>query len=168
MKRWARFFFVLYAAMMLWLLFDRSGPEPDIPYWQQIRCNMNLDPFHTIQGYWNILTNRAYYVEKWGSASVYFAHARIAVINLIGNVIMFVPLGYFVPTVWVKCRSLLRCLLVSALMIVCVEILQLFTLLGSCDVDDLILNLVGVILGYGLCRLSHRKKHRKRRGKKRK
>ena len=39
---------------------------------------------------------------------------------------------------------LLMCILAIAL----VEVLQLVTLLGSCDIDDLILNLSGMILGY--------------------
>lgn len=37
--------------------------------------------------------------------------------------------------------------------IVAVELLQLFTLLGSCDIDDLILNMIGAFLGYGLFRM---------------
>ena len=36
------------------------------------------------------------------------------------------------------------------LLIAVVETTQLFTLLGSCDVDDLILNLLGAALGYGI------------------
>ena len=34
--------------------------------------------------------------------------------------------------------------------------MRLFTLLGSCDVDDLLLNLLGVLLGWGLLRLFSR------------
>ena len=34
--------------------------------------------------------------------------------------------------------------------ITAVELTQLFTLLGSCDIDDLILNVVGAAVGYGL------------------
>jgi glycopeptide antibiotics resistance protein len=37
-----------------------------------------------------------------------------------------------------------------AITISCVEILQLFTLLGYCDVDDLILNTLGAAIGYGI------------------
>ena len=40
--------------------------------------------------------------------------------------------------------------------IAAVEAVQLFTLLGSCDVDDLLLNLLGVLLGWGLLRLFSR------------
>lgn len=163
MKKWARFFFMVYGALMLWLLFDRGGATPGVPYWQQVQQNMNLDPFHTVGGYWHILTSRAYYIEKWGSASVYFYHARIAFVNLAGNVVMFIPLGYFIPAVWKKRRSFFRCFFCALGMILAVEIAQLLTLLGSCDVDDLILNMLGVILGYGFFRMIHRKKRRKHR-----
>lgn len=166
MKKWMRFFFFVYAAMMLWLLFDRGGAVGNVPYWQQVQQNANLKPFHTVGSYWHILANRAYYVEKWESASIYFYHARFAFVNLAGNVIMFVPLGYLIPAVWKKCRGFFRCLLTAAGMILVVEVSQLLTLRGRCDIDDLILNMIGVILGYGISCLSHRKKHRKHRRKK--
>ena len=163
MRKWVRFFFLVYVTMMLWLLFDRSGAVKGVPYWQQVQQNINLKPFHTVGSYWHILTNRAYYVEKWESASIYFYHARIAFVNLAGNVVMFVPLGCFIPAVWKKCASLFRCFFCALGMILAVEIFQLLTLLGSCDVDDLILNMAGVVLGYGIYRLYHPKKHKKNR-----
>ena len=45
-----RFLFLLYAALLLWLLFDRSVDWTEgIPYRQQIKNNVNLIPFHTIK-----------------------------------------------------------------------------------------------------------------------
>ena len=75
---------------------------------------------------------------------------RAALINLLGNVVMFVPLGLFLPLIFTKLRKLWRTLFTVTLLIAVVEIAQLFTLLGSCDVDDLILNLLGAALGYGI------------------
>ena len=46
----------------------------------------------------------------------------------------------------------------SAGLIVCVELVQLVTLLGHCDVDDLILNLIGVSMGYLLWALTLRRR----------
>jgi glycopeptide antibiotics resistance protein len=37
---------------------------------------------------------------------------------------------------------------VSVVIICAIELLQLFTLTGVCDVDDLILNMTGVLIGY--------------------
>ena len=57
-------------------------------------------------------------------------------------------------------RRFSRCLLVSLGLLALVEVTQLFTLLGSGDVDDLILNLLGVLLGYALFRLAARLRRR--------
>jgi glycopeptide antibiotics resistance protein len=77
---------------------------------------------------------------------------RHALVNLVGNVIMFVPLGFFAAKLWEGFRPLWRCLLWGGLIIVCVELIQLFALVGSCDFDDLMLNVLGIGLGYGLYR----------------
>jgi glycopeptide antibiotics resistance protein len=146
--------FVIYGALMLYLLFIRNRTSLESSeYWLQVRENCNLTPFHTIRDYWHVLTNKAYYLEKWQSYDVYLRNVRHAVINLVGNVVMFVPLGYFLPKLSRKNRSFLGTFLVSAGLILAVEVMQLLTLLGSCDVDDLILNLVGVTLGFALWKL---------------
>ena len=72
----------------------------------------------------------------------------MAVINLGGNIIMFIPLGFLLPKVFRKLSSLPRILLITAGIITAVELIQLFTLVGSCDIDDLILNVLGAALGY--------------------
>ena len=41
------------------------------------------------------------------------------------------------------------CGVIPAAIITAVELIQLFTLVGSCDVDDLILNVIGSAIGYG-------------------
>ena len=69
-------------------------------------------------------------------------------INLAGNVVLFIPIGYFLPRLWGKMRNFLRFSFTCVLSICLVELLQLLTLLGSLDIDDLILNLCGMILGY--------------------
>ena len=146
--------FGCYGILMLYLLFIRGRHAVEgIPYWEQVLNNYNLIPFHTVGNYWHILTNKEYYVEKWEAYSVYRYHARHAFINLAGNVAMFVPLGFLLPAASEKKRTFFRTFFPSAGLIVAVEVLQLFTLLGSCDIDDLILNAIGVVLGYGLWKL---------------
>lgn len=133
--------FALYGALMLWLLFHRSGAIEGVEYWEQVHMSINLRLFHTIAKYGRLLgSSRAYLV-------------RTAIINLFGNVIMFIPLGFFLPLVFQKLQKLWKTLLTTALSISLIELLQLFTLLGSCDVDDLILNLVGAAIGYGIHKL---------------
>ena len=143
--------FALYAGLMLWLLFFQSARIPDYgpaDYWQQVQGNLNLEPFRTVGNYLDVLLRKPYYLSKWGDMYAY--QARHAVINLAGNVGMFVPLGCFLPVVFPKLRKLWKTLLAVALVVCAVEVLQLLSLLGNCDVDDLILNLIGAAMGYGI------------------
>lgn len=134
--------FGIYCALMLWLLFDRPGSAEGIPYWQQMQSNLNLIPFRTLKLFSGLLDDHRPHL------------VRLAVVNLWGNVVMFIPLGLFLPLISANLRKPWKALLLSALIITAVELLQLFTLLGSCDVDDLILNLLGSALGYWLYRLT--------------
>lgn len=126
-----------YCALMLWLLFDRPGFTPGIPYWEQFAGQVNLIPFRTLRHFARLLDSSVH------------AYVRTAVINLGGNVIMFIPLGFLLPKVFPKLSSLPRILLLTSGIITAVEILQLFTLVGCCDIDDLILNVIGAAIGYG-------------------
>ena len=71
---------------------------------------------------------------------------------------MFIPLGFGLPWVYKRLRRFWKTLLTAAGLIVCVELVQLVTLLGHCDVDDLILNLIGVSMGYLLWALTLRRR----------
>ena len=128
----------VYSAFMLWLLFDRPGYDPTIPYWEQVTQQLNLVPFRTLRLFANLLDSSVR------------SHILMAVINLGGNIIMFIPLGLLLPKVFPKLSTLPLVLLATAMVITLVEITQLFTLVGSCDIDDLILNLLGAAIGYGI------------------
>lgn len=156
-KRVWNILFCLYGVLMLILLFDRSSMAGDIPYWQQVGANMNLQPFHTIGNFMDVLLRKEYYLEKWGSALTYAGQARLAVVNLLGNVVMFVPLGFFLPKVSPRQRKFWRAMVTTALIILLVEMIQLFSLRGICDVDDLILNVLGAAIGYALYQMFTKK-----------
>lgn len=133
-----RFLFVVYAALLLWLLFDRSFDWTEgLSYRQQLKNNISLIPFLTIKNYWNVVCRQEY--------NALFFHC---VINLAGNVVLFIPIGYFLPRLWIKMRRFFPFLFTCILSVCLVEILQVLTLLGSMDIDDLILNLFGMIVGY--------------------
>ena len=65
------------------------------------------------------------------------------------NILLFVPLGFLLPSVWKECRTLTRTLLMGFGLSLCIEIVQLFNYRLT-DVDDLITNTLGTVLGYGL------------------
>lgn len=132
--------FGLYCALMLWLLFARPGYAEGIPYGEQLRWN--LIPFETIARFLRMLHSSDPGLQ------------RHAVINLIGNVIMFIPLGFCLPVLFQRQRKLWAVLLTTALVIILVELTQLITLVGSCDTDDLILNILGAAIGYGIFKIT--------------
>lgn len=143
-----RFLFLIYGIVMLWLLFGRPrGWIDGLTYKQMLRQNMNLVPLLTIRNYW--------YVVQHGTNPALLRHC---IINLAGNVLLFIPIGYWIVRLWPRFRNFLLFLATCAGLILMVETLQLFTLLGSFDIDDVILNLVGMTLGYFYALLRHRKK----------
>ena len=133
-----RFLFLLYMGLMIWLLFFRGRARaPGLDYWQAVQDNFNIIPFYTIDNYVNVIVN-------YPNSSL-FVHCFI---NLVGNVVMFIPAGWLLPRLFAPMRKFFRFLLTCFVSILLVEVFQLFTLLGSFDVDDIILNLAGMIIGF--------------------
>ena len=145
-----RLLFVAYIAFMLWLLFvNGRGSEAGLPYWEQVRTNMNLTPLRTIGNY--------LYVLQHSQNKALWQHCFI---NLAGNVLLFIPAGLLLPRIWYRFRTFWKYLLCCLLSVGLIEAIQLFSLRGSLDVDDLILNLSGMLLGYIAYRITHRKKEK--------
>ena len=142
LARW-QLLLILYGGIMLWLLFDRSNRWVDgTPYWKQLLSNANFVPFYTLKNYLSVLLdppNRTLLKES--------------IINLGGNVFLFIPAGWLFPKVWPFLRKFFVFLPFCAGVILLVEIIQLFTFLGCFDVDDLILNLFGMTLGFVLFKI---------------
>ncbi len=133
-----RFLFLVYCAAMLWLLFDRPvGWTEGLSYGEQLRQNANLQPFYTIKNYWYVLKS---------NTNPYLV--RHCFINLAGNILLFIPMGWLLPQLWKKQRNFLCFFVTCSAAIFLVEALQLLTLLGSFDVDDWILNISGMVLGF--------------------
>ena len=79
-------------------------------------------------------------------------------INLIGNTALFIPSGIILPILYPKLDSLWKVLAVGKFISIGVEILQLPFPSRVTDVDDLILNMVGLVIGYGIYALADRRK----------
>ena len=72
---------------------------------------------------------------------------RHSFINIIGNVIMFMPVGFLLPLIYTKVESCKKVVAIGFCISLLVEVSQLFLIRGT-DVDDLILNTLGTLLGY--------------------
>ena len=69
-------------------------------------------------------------------------------LNLAGNVIGFVPFGFFLSVVSRRGRIWRNAVLMGFGFSLCIETTQLIFKIGSFDVDDILLNTTGSILGY--------------------
>ncbi|ATF16223.1 VanZ family protein [Brevibacillus sp. HB1.2] len=101
---------------------------------KRLRYQSNLVPFHEIENYVRSIRN----YQSWHSA-----------VNFVGNVIAFMPLGFLLPLLFPKkAGSLFRVTLLSLLLSLGVELTQLVMNVGTFDVDDLLLNTAGGMIGY--------------------
>ena len=160
---WEAFLFLGYTVVMLYFLFFRTRTVTEgLTYWDQIQRNCNLIPWKTVGNYWDVLVRPEYYIAKWESVSIYRYQAAVALINILGNIGMFVPYGTFLPAMWQNLRKVWKVFLAGILSILAVEVCQLLTLRGRFDIDDVLLNMIGIMLGYGLWRLTHRSSKKKK------
>lgn len=78
----------------------------------------------------------------------FYKLGMISVLNLGGNILAFMPFGFFRPVISRKKSGFFKTLIEGCLLSCVVEVIQLLTNVGSFDVDDIILNTLGVFLGY--------------------
>lgn len=71
-----------------------------------------------------------------------------AALNILANIILFIPYGFLLPFTYKKCRSFIKSISIIFFSILIIELFQLVTMLGSFDVDDIILNVFGASVGY--------------------
>lgn len=122
---------------MLWLLFIRCRGIPVTDYWHQVAGRINLVPFSSMGSMLRTLWRNPRLDVLW-----------VVIYNLGGNIVMFIPLGFFLPALWEKFRGFRRCMAAVAGIMALVELSQMLTLRGFCEIDDLILNLLGAALGW--------------------
>ncbi len=136
-------FFFLYCGIMIWLLFFGTRQPNYGEYWAQVAGNYSVKPLYTIRNYLWVLRHSS-------NASL----IRHCAVNLIGNVFLFIPAGYFFPRLWHFFRPFWRFFLTVFFLLLLIEGLQLFSLRGRLDVDDILLNLTGLTMGYLLYKFS--------------
>ncbi len=73
---------------------------------------------------------------------------RTVIVNLVGNVAAFMPLGIILPILNQKNARFFRIFFVSMFFSGLIEFLQLVYHVGIFDVDDILLNTCGAVLGY--------------------
>ena len=122
--------FLLYLGVLAYFLFfseayGRGDKGDAIRY--------NLTPFFEI---WRF----SHYRELVGSHSF--------LVNVYGNILAFVPFGFFLPVLFRNIDKGIRPVICGFLFSLMVETIQLVSRVGIFDVDDLILNTAGVLAGF--------------------
>lgn len=97
----------------------------------RLRMVSNLMPLREIEGYLRDLGD------------------GVSFMNFFGNIAAFMPLGFLLPMVCgVRSMTLPKVLLLSFGVSLALESLQLVLFIGTFDVDDIIMNTAGGLLGY--------------------
>lgn len=122
--------FLAYLLLLVYVVFF----SPVFGRADQSVYRYNLTLFHEIGRYYGVGI-------RTGSWNLFW-------LNVVGNICVFVPWGVFLPKLFEKCRKLPLVLLLSFELSLVVEIIQLIMRVGCFDVDDLLLNTIGGILGY--------------------
>jgi glycopeptide antibiotics resistance protein len=73
--------------------------------------------------------------------------------NLVGNLVLLLPVGLVGPIVFLWMDRWWRVLLAAVALSLAIEVAQLWVPDRSADVDDLLLNVAGAILGYAILRV---------------
>ena len=91
-----------------------------------------------------------------------YDNRRDLLLNLIGNVALFIPTGIILPILFRKRSSFWRVLASGVLISLGIEILQLPFAVRATDIDDLLMNAMGIAIGYGFYTLINTMCHRRR------
>ncbi|MFZ3131657.1 MAG: VanZ family protein [Desulfosporosinus sp.] len=116
-----------YTAVLIWEVFlgkyrSHGGPR-----------RYNLTPLKTITGY----------IEHFESFG-----ASVILINLAGNIVAFMPLGFLLPLVFKRTSRLIVITRIILITSITIEICQYVFNVGGLDIDDVLLNTIGGLLGY--------------------
>ena len=105
-----------------------------------LRTSFNIIPFNTIK----------LYIQGYINGIVNFKNFSV---NIVGNILAFMPYGIFLPLIFKKFRKYYKFLIAMIIIVVVIELLQFITMSGSCDIDDLILNVLGASIIYFIFRI---------------
>ncbi|AKN33749.1 teicoplanin resistance protein VanZ [Clostridium carboxidivorans P7] len=124
--------FIFYILFLIKLLLLSRVPLFEVFNSQRtLHRSINLIPFHSISEYISGSTINL---------------RRFAFSNLVGNIIIFIPLGIYL-TLFKKDKRIIPNLLFIFIVSLFVEVIQGLLALGTADIDDIILNCLGGLVG---------------------
>jgi glycopeptide antibiotics resistance protein len=130
------FMYLLYLAQMT--IFPLNIGIP-------IERRVSLIPFRTIMQLTPILLKHGLMTNAHES------HLNAGAINIIGNIIVFIPVGILIPLISKRVTRFKTTIMLGFTTSFVIEIVQFLSVEGRiADIDDLILNTLGVAIGWGI------------------
>lgn len=124
---WHEITLILFVTFCIGLAMNTIIPVRDFGYSFSLD-NFNLIPFYTL-------------------FEMFSKGGDVSILNLIGNIVMFMPFGFFPAVLWRNVK-LWNAINITFSVSLFIEIVQLFITGRATDIDDLILNVIGGILGW--------------------
>ena len=146
-KNKRRMFYILHSIAFIIYLINLSYQLFLNPSLRHVKAvsSVNISPLKTIFLYYNAYTRHTLPIKN-------------IILNMIGNVRLFVPFGYFVYVLFKPMRSFISYFFFFLLLITGVEVIQYIARVGSADIDDIILNMSGVLILYIILKITFLRK----------
>ena len=138
MRKITACFFFLYVAAAALLLFGRDA-QVSLTVSEYFLSCANPIPLRTLARY------LSFFIRRRDRRSF-----LLCLSNIGGNFLLFLPMGFFLPTLFKAVRTEGRCLLAVFFTVLGAELLQGILRVGIPDVDDLLLNMLGAYVGFRL------------------
>ena len=137
-RAFAWIYFILYMLLIVYFMFLSENLGRSIKG-ERFRYNLKLG--NEIKRFW-------YNRQSLG--------LRVTLVNIVGNVITFMPFGFILPMLTKKkvYKNVITVTMLTALFSFIIEAIQLNYKIGAFDVDDILLNTIGGFLGciiYHIC-----------------
>ena len=138
---WLKILFIIYCLLLITVLFLNN--EYRMYVFQNINMlskehfeMSNIIPFATIIDYISRLVSNE-------------INASIVIINFATNLLLFAPMGFFIPMLYSdRIKNIKQFAILMIIITLIVEVLQFITFRGSTDIDDIILNTLGAVIVY--------------------
>lgn len=137
-RRGLKLLFILYILLVIKLLIFKYPMD-------EIRAIIDTWESGVI---WEGLDNANFTLFKTIKMYINYAYKLNSFENLVGNVVVFIPFGYILPKVRSGAEHWLTLILWALFFSLGIEMFQLLSAFGAFDVDDLLLNVTGALIGY--------------------
>ncbi|MDO5574828.1 MAG: VanZ family protein [bacterium] len=131
------FVYMIFLFLVVAVKFTGNNMSTVIERWNIISSakeagerNLNLKPLTTIRPYLK------HFDKSYAST------------NILANLLLFIPVGFLIPIAYPERKRFFKTMGVCLVITVFIELFQYITCLGFCDIDDIILNMVGSMIGF--------------------